>query len=206
MLRREGREIGETEELEVTVLMGDIRGYSTIAEITEPSALAAQLSEHRAEMNHAILAEGGTVMQFIGDAVMACFGAPVPVDDHADRALSAATAMIVRQHELDLRWQRDGRAGFGLGIGVSTGRVAAALLGSEERVEYTLVGDTVNLAQRLQDLARPAGRIVMNQTTRDALRVVPECEELGEQMVKGRSTPVRAWVVEVTVAEGEGGR
>jgi class 3 adenylate cyclase/DNA-binding NarL/FixJ family response regulator len=203
MLRREGREIGETEELEVTVLMGDIRGYSTIAEITDPSKLAAQLSEHRAEMNHAILAEGGTVMQFIGDAVMACFGAPVPVDDHADRALAAATAMIVRQHELDVRWERDGRAAFGMGIGVSTGVVAAALLGSEERVEYTLVGDTVNLAQRLQDLARPAGRIVMNQTTRDALRVVPECEELGEQMVKGRSTPVRAWVVEVTVGEGE---
>ncbi len=199
MLRREGREIGETEELEVTVLMGDIRGYSTIAEITDPSELAGQLSEHRAEMNHAILAEGGTVMQFIGDAVMACFGAPVPVDDHADRALSAATAMIVRQRELDVRWKADGRAAFGLGIGVSTGRVAAALLGSEERVEYTLVGDTVNLAQRLQDLARPAGRIVMNQTTRDALRVVPECDELDEQMVKGRSTPVRAWVVEVGV-------
>ncbi len=198
-LRREGREIGETEELEVTVLMGDIRGYSTIAEITDPSELAGQLSEHRAEMNHAILAEGGTVMQFIGDAVMACFGAPVPVDDHADRALSAAIAMIVRQRELDVRWKADGRAAFGLGIGVSTGRVAAALLGSEERVEYTLVGDTVNLAQRLQDLARPAGRIVMNQTTRDALRVVPECDELDEQMVKGRSTPVRAWVVEVGV-------
>ena len=199
MLRREGRAIGETEELEVTVLMGDIRGYSTIAETTDPSALAAQLSEHRAEMNHAILAEGGTVMQFIGDAVMACFGAPVPVDDHADRALTAATEMIMRQRALDVRWERDGRAAFGLGIGVSTGTVAAALLGSEERVEYTLVGDTVNLAQRLQDLARPAGRIVMNETTREALRVVPECIALGETLVKGRSTPVRAWVVEVQI-------
>lgn len=202
MLRREGREIGETEELEVTVLMGDIRGYSTIAETTDPSALAVQLSEHRAEMNHAILAEGGTVMQFVGDAVMACFGAPVPVDDHADRAVSAATAMIVRQRALDARWRDDGRAAFGLGIGVSTGQVAAALLGSEERVEYTLVGDTVNLAQRLQDLARPAGRIVMNETTRRALRVVPECTELGEQTVKGRSAPVRAWVVEVSDGSG----
>jgi adenylate cyclase len=196
-LRREGREIGETEELEVTVLMGDIRGYSTIAETTEPSALAAQLSEHRAEMNHAILAEGGTVMQFVGDAVMACFGAPVPLDDHADRALAAATAMIMRQRALDERWELVGRAAFGLGIGVSTGPVAAALLGSEERVEYTLVGDTVNLAQRLQDLARPAGRIVMNSTTRDALHAPPECVELDETLVKGRTTPVRAWVVVV---------
>jgi len=196
-LRLEGREIGETEELEVTVLMGDIRGYSTIAETTAPSALAVQLSEHRAEMNHAILAEGGTVMQFVGDAVMACFGAPVPLDDHADRALAAATAMIVRQRALDALWTVDGRAAFGLGIGVSTGPVAAALLGSEERVEYTLVGDTVNLAQRLQDLARPAGRIVLNSSTRDALHGQPDCVALDETLVKGRSTPVQAWVVEV---------
>jgi adenylate cyclase len=196
-LRREGREIGETEELDVTVLMGDIRGYSTIAETTDPSALAVQLSEHRAEMNHAILAEGGTVMQFVGDAVMACFGAPVPLDDHADRALAAAVAMIMRQRALDVRWADDGRAAFGLGIGVSTGPVAAALLGSEERVEYTLVGDTVNLAQRLQDLARPAGRIVLNSTTREALHDQPDCVELDEKLVKGRSTPVHAWVVEV---------
>ena len=89
-VRSEGRDIGETEELVVTVLMSDIRGYSGIAERTDPTQLAAQLNEHRAEMNHAILDEGGTVMQFVGDAVMACFGAPVPLDDHADRAVAAA--------------------------------------------------------------------------------------------------------------------
>ena len=106
-------------------------------------------------MNHAILDEGGTVMQFVGDAVMACFGAPVALEDHADRAVSAAREMLERQHSLNARWAAVGRTAFGLGIGVSTGPVAAALLGSEERIEYTLVGDTVNLAQRLQDLARP---------------------------------------------------
>ena len=97
MLRQEGRRIGETEELVVTVLMSDIRGYSAIAERADPSQLAGQLNEHRAEMNHAILDNGGTVMQFVGDAVMACFGAPVPSDDHADRALAAAIAMHERQ-------------------------------------------------------------------------------------------------------------
>ena len=93
-VRSEGRAIGETEELIVTVLMGDIRGYSGIAEHSDPSQLAAQLSEHRAEMNHAILDEGGTVMQFVGDAVMACFGAGT-LADHADRA--------VRGRDLDAR-------------------------------------------------------------------------------------------------------
>ena len=79
-LRQEGRAIGDTERLEVTVLMSDIRGYSTIAEHADPAALAGQLNTHRAEMNRAILGEGGTVMQYVGDAVMAVFGAPVPQD------------------------------------------------------------------------------------------------------------------------------
>jgi class 3 adenylate cyclase/FixJ family two-component response regulator len=196
-LRDEGRRIGETEDLVVTVLMGDIRGYSAIAESTDPSALAVQLSEHRAEMNRAILAEQGTVMQFVGDAVMACFGAPLPLDDHADRAVAAACSMIERQHVLNEKWETDGRPAFGIGIGISTGPVAAALLGSEERVEYTLVGDTVNLAQRLQDLARPAGRAVISDATLAALRFAPATIDLGETVVKGRNAPVHAFRIDI---------
>jgi adenylate cyclase len=85
--------IGETERLEVTVLMSDIRAYSTIAERTDPSLLARQLNEHRAAMNRAIIGHDGTVMQFVGDAVMAVFGAPDDQDDHADRAVDAAGRM-----------------------------------------------------------------------------------------------------------------
>jgi class 3 adenylate cyclase/ActR/RegA family two-component response regulator len=196
-VRREGGRIGETEELTVTVIMSDVRGYSGIAERADPTALAHQLNEHRAAMNHAILDEGGTVMQFVGDAVMACFGAPIPSDDHAERALRAAIAMIEAQTALDVRWADAGLAPFGLGIGVSTGPVAAALLGSEERLEYTLVGDTVNLAQRLQDLARPAGSVVISDTTLQGLHEPPVCESLGEQSVKGREAPVRAYRIQV---------
>src|SRR5213079_421046 len=127
-----------------------------------------------------------TVMQFIGDAVMACFGAPVAQDDHADRAFAAAVAMIQAQTELDATWAERGLPPFGLGIGLSTGPVAAALLGSEERLEYTLVGDTVNLAQRLQDLARPAGCLVVAESTLAELDSVPDNEPMGEQLVKGR--------------------
>src|SRR5258705_5460941 len=142
-LCQEGRRIGETERLHVTVLMSDIRAYSTIAEHADPSELAGQLNEHRAAMNDAILGEGGTVMQFVGDAVMAVFGAPFPQEDHADRALAAACAMLGGQHAVNERWRAESLPEFGLGIGLSTGEVAAALLGSDERVEYTLVGDTV---------------------------------------------------------------
>lgn len=199
-LRRDGGRIGETEELVVTVLMSDIRGYSGIAERTDPSSLARQLNEHRSEMNHAILEEGGTVMQFVGDAVMACFGAPLPQVDHADRSLATARAMHERQSALNARWARDGRSCFGLGIGLSTGAVAAALLGSEERLEYTLVGDTVNLAQRLQDLARPAGRIVLTEATREALSAPVACAALGAQAVKGRHQEVTTFMIDTTEA------
>src|SRR5262245_55245051 len=197
-VRHEGGNIGKTEELDVTVIMSDVRGYSGIAETTDPSALAHLLNEHRAAMNHAILDEDGTVMQFVGDAVMACFGAPVAQDDHADRAFAAAVAMLRAQVELDANWAERGLPPFGLGIGVSTGPVAAALLGSEERLEYTLVGDTVNLAQRLQDLARPGGCLVFSEATREAMSSPPtEAEELGEQAVKGRQSAVRAYRYQV---------
>jgi len=196
-VRHEGGNIGQTEELVVTVIMSDVRGYSGIAETTDPTALAHLLNEHRAAMNRAILDEDGTVMQFIGDAVMACFGAPMPQDDHADRAFAAAVAMLRAQTELDATWAERGLPPFGLGIGLSTGPVAAALLGSEERLEYTLVGDTVNLAQRLQDLARPAGCLVFSEATRAALSAPPECESLGEQAVKGRQAAVQAYRYQV---------
>jgi class 3 adenylate cyclase/ActR/RegA family two-component response regulator len=191
-LRRDGRRIGESERLVVTVLMSDIRGYSTISEHADPTVLAGQLSAHRAEMNRAILAEEGTVMQFVGDAVMAVFGAPVPQADHARHALRAACAMHGAQKGVNERWSGEGLPPFELGIGLSTGDVAAALLGSEERLEYTVVGDTVNLAQRLQQWADP-GQIVLAEATHEALGETVGAEALAPAQVKGRETPVRAY-------------
>ena len=193
MVLAEGREVGETERLEVTVLMSDLRGYTSIAEHADPTVLAHQLNRHRAEMNRAILGVGGTVMQYVGDAVMAVFGAPVASADHAVRALAAAGAMHRAQDVVNAVWEAEGRAPFGLGIGISTGPVAAALLGSEERVEYTVVGDSVNLCQRLQQFAEP-GQTVLSATTWKALDVRPDgAEQLDPQLVKGRDTPVVAY-------------
>lgn len=192
-LRTDRAAMEKTERLVVTVLMSDVRGYSAIAEHTDLTLLATMLNEHRREMNAAILDLDGTVMQYVGDAVMAVFGAPFPQDDHADRAVEAAASMHRRQGMLNEIWEASGRSPFGLGIGVSTGEVAAALLGSDERVEYTVVGDTVNLSQRLQDLARPAGTTVISDATCAALSVRPGLEPLDPQLVKGRETPVSAY-------------
>jgi class 3 adenylate cyclase/DNA-binding NarL/FixJ family response regulator len=187
--------VERTERMVVTVLMSDVRGYCGITERSDLTVLAAQLNEHRREMNGAILAEEGTVMQYVGDAVLAVFGAPVPQTDHADRALRAAAAMHLRQSGLNQRWSEAGLPPFGLGIGVSTGEVAAALLGSDERLEYTVVGDTVNLSQRLQDLARPAGTTVLGETTLAALSEPLDARALPPQRVKGREALVVAYAV-----------
>jgi adenylate cyclase len=192
MLREQGCNPGETVQMVVSVLMSDIRGYTTIAEGTDPSALAGQLNVHRAEMNRAIVSTGGTVMQFVGDAVMAVFGAPVPIDDHAGKAVEAARAMHSRQDKVNVRWRDEGLPCFELGIGITTGPVAAALLGSDEHLEYTMVGDTVNLAQRLQQWAGP-GQVVLSEATFRSLPDPPEAEELPPALVKGRGTPVSAW-------------
>ena len=190
-LSKEGYRIGETELLEVTILMSDVRGYSTIAERADPSALAGQLNEHRAAMSSAVSAEGGTVMQFVGDSVMAVFGAMLGDEGHAEHALAAARAMHAAQEEINRRWEAEALPSFHLGIGLSTGRVAAALLGSEERLEYSLVGDSVNLAQRLQQWAEP-GEIVVSEATVNALDDRLDTEPLEAGRVKGREAEVRA--------------
>jgi len=191
-LRQDGQRLGETEELTVTVLMADIRSYTTIAERTDPSVLAGQLNEHRAVMNHAILDAGGTIMQFAGDAVIAVFGAPLPQHDHAQHAVDTAIAMHAAQADLNAAWAAAGREPFELGIGLSTGTVAAVMLGSEERLEWTVVGDTVNLTQRIQQWAEP-GETVMTRATWQACDQAIEVDELEAAPVKGRAAPVAAY-------------
>jgi len=193
-VRRDGGKVGATERVVVTVLMSDVRGYTTISEDADPTLLAGQLSEHRGRMNECVSSEGGTIMQFVGDAVMAVFGAPLALADHADHAVAAALRMHAAQAELNGEWEARGLPAFGLGMGVSTGEVAAAILGSEDRLEYSMVGDSVNLTQRLQQWAT-AGETVLSEATHGALTSPLEAEKLDPQMVKGRHTPVVAYRV-----------
>jgi adenylate cyclase len=204
-LRIDGCRIGETERVEVTVVMSDIRGFCAIAEKSDPGGLAAQLNEHRVAMNEAVLRQDGTLMLFVGDAVVAVFGAPFPQADHAERGYAAAAAMHAAQASVNEAWAARGLPAFGLGIGVSSGIAAAVLLGSDERLEYTVIGDTVNLAQRLSDLARPAGRTLLSQGTWQRLRVRPvQAVQLDPTVVKGREAPVVAWSIEHAQVDSSG--
>jgi len=191
-LRAGGRGVGDTERLIVTVLISDVRGYTAIAEESDPGRLAGQLAQHRTVASDAVLETRGTLMQFVGDSVMAVFGAPEPQTDHADCALRAAQAMHGAQLDLNRRWEAAGLPAFELGVGLSTGLVAAAFIGSEERAEYSLVGDAVNLAQRLQQFAS-CGETVLSEATYAALSRRPQAKQIGPAPVKGRRELVTAF-------------
>jgi class 3 adenylate cyclase/DNA-binding NarL/FixJ family response regulator len=184
----------EPQEVEVSVLFSDIRGFSTIAERLAARDVAAVVGRHLSAMAEVVAAHGGTIDKFQGDAVMAVFGAPEPQDDHAERALRCAIAMQMRQRELNAEgWGVDGLPSLDVGIGVNTGQVIAGTVGGGGRLEYTVVGDAVNVASRLQAEAE-GGEIVASSTTVVAAPAI-SCEPVGARQVKGREEPVEVFRV-----------
>ena len=192
-LRRDGRQIGETERVVVTVLMSDIRSYSTIAEHADPSQLAGQLNIHRAAMNDAILGENGTVMQFVGDAVMAVFGAPFEQVDHADRAVVAALAMHRKQATINRRWADGGPAALRAGPGPfdrrgcrGPARIGGTAGIHPRRGHGEHVPTAAAAGGRRRDRGLPGHRRRLGSGPVETVALPP-------QLVKGRETPVIAY-------------
>ena len=184
----------EPQEVEVTVLFSDIRGFSTIAERLPARDVAAVVGRHLSAMAEVVTAHGGTIDKFQGDAVMAVFGAPEPMEGHAERALRCAIAMQARQSELNATgWDVIDLPEMGVGIGVNTGQVIAGTVGGGGRLEYTVVGDAVNVASRLQGEAE-GGEIVATASTVAAAGSI-ECEPIGLRHVKGREEAVEVFRV-----------
>ncbi len=187
----------EPQEVEVTVLFSDIRGFSTLAERLPARDIASIVGRHLSAMAEVVLEHGGTIDKFQGDAVMAVFGAPEPQPDHAGRALRCAVAMQARQAELNgSGWGVDGLPELAVGIGVNTGPVIAGTVGGAGRLEYTVVGDAVNVASRLQSEAA-GGEIVATASTVSAAPEV-RVEPIGPRQVRGREEPVEAFRVPPT--------
>jgi class 3 adenylate cyclase len=178
-------------ELEVSVLFSDIRGFSTFAEQVPPRQVAEVVRRHLAAMATVVRAHGGMLDKFAGDAVMAVFGAPRPVADHPARALRCAVAMQRRQAELNAEARALGLPASQIGIGINTGTVVAGLIGGEGRVDYTVIGDAVNVAQRLQAEAR-AGEIVASAAIIQRCSW-PGAEAIGARLLKGRQRPVEVY-------------
>ncbi len=183
----------EPQEVEVSVLFSDIRGFSTMAERLPARDVAAVVGKHLSAMAEVVLSLGGMIDKFQGDAVMVVFGAPEPTLDHAEQALRCAIAMQARQTELNAEgWDADVPE-LGVGIGVNTGPVIAGTVGGGGRLEYTVVGDAVNVAQRLQSEAEGGEIVAAASTVKAAPGVV--CESIGPRYVKGREEPVEVFRV-----------
>jgi adenylate cyclase len=182
------------EELEVSVLFSDIRGFSTIAERMSAREIAEVVGKHLTAMAEIVVQHAGMIDKFQGDAVMAVFGAPDPVPDHAERALRCALAMQHRQAELNAEgWGSAAVDGLHIGVGVNTGLVIAGAVGGGGRLEYTVIGDAVNVAERLQSEAA-GGEVVASAATIAAADGVA-AEPIGPRMVKGREEPVEVFRV-----------
>ncbi len=187
------------EEREVTVLFSDLRDFTALSERLPPAEVLALLNRDLDRMSAVVERHGGVIDKYIGDAIMALFGAPVAAPDAAARALAAARAMTAALDELNAELAAEGRPPLALGIGINTARVIAGNMGSRSRLNYTVIGDGVNLAARLEALTKDpayATRILVSGSTAAAAGATAGLRPLGPVTVKGRTEPVPVFAVD----------
>ncbi|TMK39405.1 MAG: adenylate/guanylate cyclase domain-containing protein [Actinobacteria bacterium] len=182
---------------EVTVLFSDLRGFTTFSESRPPEAVVETLNQYLGEMSEAILAHGGTLVSYMGDGIMAVFGAPIEQPDHADRALAAAREMTSQRLTHFNAWMTADGVGepFAMGVGLNTGEVMAGNVGSERRLEYTAIGDATNTAARLEGMTKGTPhQVFVAESTRERLSRVPDDLVFVDEMpIRGRRSGIRVW-------------
>jgi adenylate cyclase len=186
------------ELLTATVLFSDLRGFTSFAETKEPAEVIGVLNRYLTEMSDAILDHDGTLVAYMGDGIMAVFGAPIASDDHADKALGAARRMLERLEAFNEWLRSEGLGdGFKMGIGLNTGDVMSGNVGSARRLEYTTIGDTTNSAARLEGMTKGTPyQLFVADSTYAALAEKPaDLESLDELEVRGRKGAVKVWAL-----------
>jgi adenylate cyclase len=183
----------------MTVLFSDIRGFTTMSEKGTPEDVVRQLNQLFTRMVAVVFEHRGTVDKFVGDMIMALYGAPLDDEEHAEHAVQTALAMIRTLTELNQEWARDGKPQLDIGIGINTGDMIAGNVGSEAIMSYTVIGDAVNLGARLESLNKDYGtRIIISEATRQRLKGRYDIHPLGDVIVKGKSQPVAIFEVKPT--------
>lgn len=177
---------------EITVLFSDIRGFTSFSEKHQPEEVVKLLNEYLGAMTEIVFEYEGTLDKFVGDAIMALWGAPVGQPDHAERAARCALAMIDRLKKLQEKWKSEGKYVIDIGIGINTGEMVVGNMGAEgKKMDYTVIGDNVNLGARLEGLTRQYNNhIIMSEFTYEKVKHVVEVNELGSVTVKGKQKPV----------------
>jgi adenylate cyclase len=180
---------------ETTIFFADIVGFTPRCESLTPEEVAAFLGEFFSLAADAIFEYGGTLDKFIGDAVMAFFGAPLPQPDHAERAVHSACAVMASLDEWNERRRREGLDPVQVRIAIHSGPVVVGDIGSETRVDYTVLGNTVNVAARLEEFAAEPGQIVIGESTHEAVSGLFATQPLGDVQMKGLSRPIAVYRV-----------
>lgn len=184
-------ELGGAEAV-VTVLFADLEGFTTLAEHTEPALLIDMLNRYHTLMVHLIKANGGTIDKFMGDGLMALYNTPLPQSDHALRAVS--TALAIREALPEFHQQLDPPFRLGVNFGISTGRAIVGNIGAPELMDFTAIGDTVNLASRLQGLSDNS-EITISEETYQLIAHAVHAQRVGPRVVRGREEPVITYLV-----------
>jgi adenylate cyclase len=183
---------------DMTVLFSDIRGFTAVTEKGDPEELVAQLNDYFSRMVAIVFRHQGTVDKFVGDMVMALFGAPLDDPAHAEHAAAAAIDMVTELGELNRKWVDEGRARLDIGIGINSGDMIAGNIGSSTIMSYTVIGDNVNLGSRLESLNKDyRTRIIISDATRKRLSGKHDIRPLGEVVVKGKTRPVAIFEIVV---------
>jgi adenylate cyclase len=182
------------EKRTVALLFSDIRDFTALAEAMRPDELARVLSEYYTAMVEIVFRHGGALDKFIGDALLAQWGAPLGAPDDADRAMRAALDMQREMQTLNARWRQEGRQPLRIGIALNVGETFAGYIGSERRLEYTLIGDAVNTASRLCALAE-GGEVLLTESVRAALASPPALQPRGTVELRGRVQGVPVYSV-----------
>jgi adenylate cyclase len=181
---------------EISVLFSDIRGFTSFSEQLPPEEVGVMLNEYFAVTVAVIFAHGGTVDKFVGDAIMALFNAPLDQPDHAERAVKTALAMQEATHALAVEWEKRGRPRLRIGIGIHTGLAVVGSFGAEQRSDYTVVGDTVNVAARLEGMSKDLDcLIVISAVTAQRLPTLAPFEPLGMVTIRGREAGLEVYGV-----------
>jgi adenylate cyclase len=191
-----------------TVMFTDIRGFTSFSEQAEPQRVIQLLNEYFGEMIDAIFAQEGTLVGYRGDGLLAAFGAPIALDDHADRALAAAREMLEVRLPRFNSWLEEHHLGgpFEMGIGLNSGLFMSGNVGSARQLEYTVHGDTVNTAARLEGMTKSTGRsLLMAESTHRALARPPDdLDFVGEFELRGRRSMINLWSLEWTLLSEDG--
>lgn len=178
----------------VTVLFSDIRGFTTLSEELSPEGLVKLLNEYLSPMTRIVLDEEGMLDKYIGDAIMAVFNAPVEIDAHPLRACGAALKMMERLRELNVKWKAEGYPELSIGIGINTGEAVVGNMGAELRFDYTAIGDTVNLASRLEGMNKMYGTsVIVSEFTYGSVKDGFLFRELDYVRVKGKMKPINIY-------------